>query len=123
MFLRIRGEASVEDAVEERGGGKADWSVRTGERERAYAVPGIGSFPGGDILADRWPDLSPNLEFDGVDRLAKTHSVSSGRQRKFDSAPRGIIGERGFRSEGNRNGTSNTLLGSAIRGSLGADWK
>ena len=83
------------------------------ERERAYVVPGIGSFSGG--LADRWPDLSLDLEFDRVDRLAKTHSVSSGRQRKFDSAPRGIIGGGGCLSKGDRIG--------AIRGILGADWK
>lgn len=31
----------------------------------------------------------PDPESDGVDRFAKTHSVSGGRQRKFDSAPRG----------------------------------
>jgi hypothetical protein len=31
----------------------------------------------------------PDPESDAVDRFAKTHSVSGGRQRKLKSAPRG----------------------------------
>ena len=66
------------------------YSVRTGEREREHTVF-VEHVVALEATSEPIEGLTcfPDPESDGVDRFAKTHSVSGGRQRKFDSAPRG----------------------------------